>query len=312
MLQTMMVPLDGSALAEQALPLALSIAQRANARLVLVQAVPVPTDPLEVEPAWFSIDEQVELLRQEAQSYLQRIRDLLLLAPVPRADRPPPIEIAIRTIVGTPGPALADYAAQIEADLVVMATHGRTGLGRWALGSVADKLIQLSTVPLLLLRPGTETPIEFTDPPTVSRLLLPLDGSWLSATAIPLANEMAQLFDAEVILFRAATLPPLAYASPDLALLQVDLWEAARQDASNYLSAVRETLTTEGVRARALIAEDNVVAALLTAAIAEAVDLIVMTTHGRTGLNRTVFGSVADRVVRSGQCPVLLFRPGRP
>jgi nucleotide-binding universal stress UspA family protein len=308
MIRTVMVPLDESALAEQALPLAASIAKQAHARLLLVQVVPLPDEPLSIEDARLSIDEQVANMSSYARQYLRAIRKHLR-ASLNGADDDHALEIDVQTLVGEPGVALAEHADTAGVDLIVMATHGRSGFSRWALGSIADKVLQLSRVPVIAMRPDSTNMLNFVTPPPLKRILLTLDGSALAETAIPLTTELAQLFNADVNVFRAALLPAGAYTGLDTMQLQASLWPTAEQETNAYLNQVAGGLRDQGLRVQPLSAHNNIVESILTSAEEHNVDLIAMTTHGRTGLGRLVYGSVADRVLRGGHRPVLIIRP---
>jgi nucleotide-binding universal stress UspA family protein len=311
MLNTILVPLDGSVFAEQVLPLAVSIASRAGSRLVLVKAAPVPREPLQINEERLSVDEQLAWMTDSAERYLRKVREQVneSVHHTTAGQGGNHLEIATRVLVGDAGPTVADYARECGADLIVMATHGRSGFDRWSLGSVADKLVQLSRVPVIAVRPATTRLISLEALPSLDRILVTLDGSEMAEQVLPLAKALARGFDAELLLFRVAVIPPSVYHGPDVALVWTDLWEGIVREAGHYLEQVASTLRSEGFQVRAMTARDNVAESILVAADEQDVSLIAMTTHGRTGLARVVFGSVADRVLRAGNRPVLLVRP---
>lgn len=142
------------------------------------------------------------------------------------------------------------------------------------------------------------------------RILIPLDGSPLSEKALPHAVALAEKFDSELILLRAADLytPLLATGDPEAAYWIAEAREEARQEAANYLEAQRETLRQAGYNVDILLCEGSPAEEIIEAAAKEAIDLIVMSTHGRGGVARWTFGSVADKVARYSCCPVLLIR----
>lgn len=306
MFRSILVPLDGSELAEQVLPLALSIATRAGAEITLLQVVPLPTEPLPLEGTLLSVDEQLELLQGNAREYL---KDVALRLQATESGQPRPMTVKRDTAVGEAAQSIVDYAAAIKADLIVIATHGRSGLSRWALGSVTDRVLQLGHTPMIVVRPHSTAPVAFEQLPTLDRIMVTLDGSELAELALPLATKLGRLFRSELLLFRAAVLPAVSYTSPDMVLLQQDLWTGAETEARTYLQSVVRPLEATGLRVHTLTTPNSVVESIITVAETRDVDLIAMTTHGRTGLSRVVYGSVADRVIRSGVRPVLVVRP---
>lgn len=305
MVRSILVPLDGSELAEQALPLALSIAARSGAEVTLLQAVPLPIAPVGFGNEWLLVDDQLELLEREARNYLGELAGRVQAA-LPAGQRP--TELRQATTIGPAAQAIADYATANRADLIVMATHGRSGLSRWALGSVTDQVLQLSHVPVLIVRPPEEAPVRFDSLPAPGRIMITLDGSELAERVLPTATEMARVFEAELLLFRVALLPAVYYMDAGAAAFQLDFLESAKEEAAEYLEQVAQALRTQGARVRTAVGVTPIVESILDVAAEAGVDLIAMTTHGRTGLGRVVYGSVTDRIVRSSACPVLVVR----
>jgi nucleotide-binding universal stress UspA family protein len=310
MFRTVMVPLDGSPLAEQALPLAAAIAQRMGAWVVLVQVVPLPTAPLVLEGVEVSVAEQVERMADVAREYLTAKQQALTacLAGPPAGNPANPARTSFHVLVGEAAPVLADYADSAGVDLIVMATHGQSGVSRWAFGSVADKLLQLSHAPLIALRPNEADSPSLAQLPPLETILVPLDGSELAEQILPLVTPLARSFDAELCLFRVAV-PLAVFAMSTDVMIQATLWDLAEQEACEYLETVGASLSKEGLRVRLLTGVTPIADAILRMAEEYNVGLIAMTTHGRTGLRRVVFGSVADRVLRAGHRPVLILRP---
>jgi nucleotide-binding universal stress UspA family protein len=310
MIEKIMVPLDGSRLAEQALPLAIGLAARTRARLLLLRVVPQPYEPLIYAGGYVPIAELAERMCAEARDYLAREHARLTEAAASTSEESAgSVIVETGVLVGPAGPTIADYAETNEVDLVIMATHGRSGLGRWALGSVADEVRQLCGKPVILVRPSTDEAVDLTRPVTPARLLVTLDGSTMAESVLPLASEVAQLFDAELLLFRAVVLPPVFYGSPDIGVIEANLWKGFEDEARQYLAEIAGRMQAEGHRVRTVLAADAVADSILSAAEHHNVGLIAMTTQGRTGLSRTIFGSVADRVMRASHRPVLLVRP---
>jgi nucleotide-binding universal stress UspA family protein len=200
MFKRILVPLDGSELAQDALPLALRLARAGNnSELVLVRATEVEMMMIpaggEYELAYHN-QEQTRRWEQ-AQAYLH---DLQL------SDQCQGVLTSSLTHVGDPASVILDTAADKECDLIVMTTHGYRGLTRWMLGSVTERVLRHATCPVLVLR--EDRPIQ--------HILVPLDGSALAETAIEPALEMAARLDAAVLLLRVDdSLSQLDYASLD-------------------------------------------------------------------------------------------------
>jgi nucleotide-binding universal stress UspA family protein len=296
-----MVPLDGSPLAERALPLGLELAARAraNLRLVLVHQTP----PAPVDRAAARLARQVDLsVRRAERDYLRQLQARL-------APSAPKGRIRGVTLTGPVPETLAKYVAELGVDLVVMATHGRGGFQRAWLGSVADRLVRTLEIPVLLVRAGDEAPAQ---PPRGGLLLVPLDGSPLAEDALGPAVALARLLDADVQLVqvvRPAMLPtdasyhlPSTYDEATTAIF--------RREAQDYLDDMAEQVHSAGARAsgRAVLGW-SAAETLLELSRSKPVGLIAIATHGRSGLRRAALGSVADKLVRGAPVPVLVSRP---
>lgn len=296
-----LVPLDGSQLAEQALPFALSLARHYTLPILLARIVPMPAQPVPlVSGDTLTVDEQLDILRDDASTYL---RDCA--AELEEED----VTVSSQVSVGVAGEAIADVAEREEAACIVMATHGRTGLSRWALGSVADRVLHLTRRPLLLTRPREVHELSFSDLPEFQRILVPLDGSPLAEQALSYASDIAHVYGAALRLLRVMTLPAAGLAGLEAGVVEAAYWETAREEAENYLARVATDLESEGIDVEYAVGTEPVADNILSFARGNTVDLIVMTTHAREGVRRILLGSVTDRVVRAGAVPVLVTRP---
>lgn len=279
---TILVPLDGSPLAERALPFASSLASAVSGRLILAHVTPPAPTP--GAPAYDSAA-VVAALREEGVSVESRVY------------RAWPDEIA---------DALLGGAAEERADLVAMSTHGRGGLTRWVLGSVADQLVRRATLPVLLVPPHCD--VEWTTR-RPDQILVPLDGSPLAEEAIEPAAWLAERVGAEMLLVRVLS-PALhaRYHQGRLVLSSADFAEL--EDVWHYLDDLAHRVRTAGHRVSIWVVEGSPSAAITDAARSEGMDLIAMTTHGRGGLRRILLGSIADAVLRQSTVPILLVRSG--
>lgn len=298
--RSILVSLDGSPLAEQALPVASRIAGAVGGKLRLALVHQVPPAPLDPAGAKLFISMELDSKKWErgylrAQQARLRGEGMALSSAV--------------TLAGPVGPALAQYVREMGVDLVVMATHGRGGLRRAWLGSVADYLVRHLEVPVVLVRPigpGVAAP------PERGQILVPLDGSPLAEEVLRPAATLARALGAELNLVQVVfpVLTVMDQALPLPATYDSKLTESCRASAQDYLDDIVERLQGEGVRATgAAVVGWNTVDSLLDIARPERVSLIAIATHGRGGLRRLALGSVADKLIRAADVPVLVHRP---
>jgi nucleotide-binding universal stress UspA family protein len=295
MYRSLLVPLDGSAFAEHALPLAASIARRAGASLQVVQAhVPAASFYIGSEfGAEITLDATV---RENEAAYLDSV--------VKRLTENIPEQVSRTLVDGLIADAIHEQALAVGADLVVMTTHGRGPLSRFWLGSVADTLVRLLPMPILLVRPQEATP-NLAAEVTVRRILIPLDGSELAEQILEPATALGRLTQAEYTLLRV--LEPFI---PPPHKLHESLFDHLAREAQVYLDGVAERLRGRSLRVETRVVIDQFAAAsILEEARVHAADLIALATHCRGGLPRLLLGSVADKVLRGALTPVLLHRP---
>lgn len=297
MFKKILVPLDGSELAERALEPALALAQQQHGEVILL-SVPVLQHMFVMEPAGYGFllpEQSVEQSRTELLDYLKTIQN--------RYIHP---NVKIRTLIeeGDEATTIVEIAAAEQIDLIVMSTHGRTGFTRWMLGSVTEKVLREAPCPVLVIR---------NDQP-LTRLVITLDGSALAEQALAPGLEVANSLGYHTTLFRVV--PPLDVDPHLVASLDKleqgfgdRLRETGHSQAAAYLQGLVEkhkgvcpNLTEEvwgGDPARTIV--DFVEA--------RHINLIVMATHGRTGFQRWVHGSVMEKVLRTAPCAMLVVRP---
>jgi nucleotide-binding universal stress UspA family protein len=287
--RSILVPLDGSPLAEQGIPLALEIARLARSKVRLVMVHPILPPPFYEESAQLYVSVDLAM-RKAAREYLRGL--------AARLREQSTLQISSILLDGPTEAALARYVHDSGAELVVMTTHGRSGVrGAW-LGSVADRLVRRLNVPVLV--------------PRIREILVPLDGSALAEAALAPAAAIAELFEAELVL--AQIVPPLTAGS----LLPVnfaagydrDAVALQRRQAQDYLEECGEALRKRGIRVRTTVAVGpNVGEALIGLAHPQRIDLVAIATHGRSRVQRLMLGSVADKLIRGAEPPVLAVRP---
>jgi nucleotide-binding universal stress UspA family protein len=290
---TVLIPLDGSELAERALGFAETIARVTGCSLTLVSVLrPEDTGPLGLSP-----DDRRRVHRRASsalRSYLETVAGPL---------RAHGMTVSCKVLTGNAAHRILSYARTLHADAIVMSTHGRGGLKRLFLGSVADKVIRQADRPVLisgkLRRLGGRTGIK------LERLLVPLDGSSMAEAALAPAMALAEAAGASLTLVRVEPWRLTALAPGyEIPPTPPEFDESMEQEAASYLAGIRDRIAAK-VRTNTFFFRGEPNAQIISCAEREDADLIVMSSHGRGGLTRAVLGSTADRVIRSG-LPVLL------
>ena len=298
MVKLVLVPLDGSGFGEQALPAAIAIAEKSHATLepvhvyepvpppyVFAQGAPVPDVRLDVE------------LRRDRANYVAGIERWLR--------EQTSATVTTTTLEGPVAKALADHIAQREPDVVVMTTHGRSGLSRLWLGSVAQYLVEHASAPVLLIRPD-KNGSRSQKSPAFRRLLVPLDGSTDDEEALDHALAITGGRDVEITLLHVIL--PVVFTSTDPGDVYPDQ-VAIQKAAANYLDNVADRLRARGLTVDTrLLPQPSIANAILECANEIGADLIALETHPYGKLVRILAGSVADKVVRGAEVPVLVHR----
>ncbi len=298
-LNRLLIPLDGSRLAESVLLMGLSLATHLHARLTLLHVMErsaratVHGDRHLTSPA-------------EAEQYL---------AGVAARFRAEGVEVECHVhpnLEGDVPQSIVDHASDLAADLIILATHGAGDARRVLFGSVAQQVLRRGDRPVLLIRPP-EGPFADTAPPDLHRVLVPLDGQPPAETALPLAGVLTRAYGAELLLLRVV--PTLATITGDLVgtARLVPTATAASLDleageARAYMEALATRLRADGLRLSAAVVRGEPAQSLLDAAIQAGVEMIVMATHARAGIGAVFSGSVASRIVGRFPRPILLVR----
>ncbi|MBV9790397.1 MAG: universal stress protein [Chloroflexi bacterium] len=304
MIRTILVPLDGSAFGEAALATAQAIAAQTSARLHLA-LVHVPVYGGYIDGVAILDDEADTASRAQDQAYLQMIQQRLRTGGQ--------IAPSIKVLDGPIPTTLGAYAAAIDADLVVMTTHGRGGLARFWLGSVADSFVRHSHVPVLLIHPdaAADSPIQTPQIPP-RKICVALDGSPHAEQVLGPALALNADDTTEYLFVQIVDAMIIASAPFTPELLQQDLsLTAERQKAAQwYLEKLAAPLRAQGHRIQTrVIVDPQPALAILRAAREYKSDVIALATHGHGGVRRMLLGSVADKVLRAADRPILLYRP---
>jgi len=286
-----LVPLDGSDFAEQSLPAARSLAEAYGGRITLASVVPVQRLSEETPiPQWQH--EQVERSRAKLAAYLETVAAGL---------REVGLTVDKEVLVGSVAEAINRLVDEKDIDIVVYSTRGRGGIQRWLLGSVATRLIQLLTRPLLIIRPRVGSPPPIMD---FKKILVTLDGSEFAERVLPFARASIP-YGSEIILLTIPQIPEAHQYGAVVEEIQ-QLREYVEQRSLTYLEDVAESLRESGLETRVVVKGTRPAETIVQVAEEEDVDVIMLATHGRGGFDRLFVGSVADRVVQFAICPVFL------
>lgn len=318
MFQRILVPLDGSRRAEQAIPVSARLARASGGTLILVRAVFTPQEMIPYTGAGVIMPETaqtiVDVTIDEAKDYLRRVTASNVLANV---------KVESEAIWGEAASTILSVVETQAVDLIVLCSHGYSGLTRWVMGSVAEKVSHHSPVPILMLREHG-LPLAGTEPRATRPMsvLLPLDGSERATRAIdPAAQLIAALSSPEqgqIHLTQAVVIPQITDESG------LSERESIIRAAGQYLEAVEEQ-THSGKIAPSVSAlnvrltwsvtiDDDIAGAIVRLAedgeegLCDRCDIIAMASHGLTGLRRWTVGSVTGRVLHSTRMPLLIVR----
>jgi len=295
MSQPIVVALDTSELSEGAIPYAVSLAKATGARLSFVTVWEGG------ERALISSlpDVASDIFKRGEEYYENYLQGIAKKVRAQSVDT----EAEVRT--GEPDEEILALLNQRKAGMLVIASHGRSGLSRWWYGSVAGKLVREAPVPTLIV--GPKALESGPGAGAIRRILVPLDGSEMAEQALPAAGRLAAALGAEVHLAEAVRWVSQAfiYGVPEVTIAQVD--EDLEAAARTYLAQARKKLPKE-TKVEAHIMRGMPADALIDLVADKEIDLVVMASHARSGLARVALGSVADRMVQ-GKAPVLLIRP---
>jgi nucleotide-binding universal stress UspA family protein len=298
MYSRMLIPLDGSKTAEKVLPFA---------RFV-VGALKLPIELLAV----VDIVEMATHISADRARYL----DAMIADSVLRSEQylreiahkfPNCTKCTVEK--GKTEQVIIETAAADKGTLVTMATHGRSGMNRWLLGSVTEKVLRGGTNPMLLVRATEEG--KTNGGAALKSIVVPLDGSELAERVLPAVAELAKTLKLAVVLFRAYNLPYSAYAGGEgyYAVNYNELLTAMRDEAVDYLKKKAEAVKKMGIAEVSCVAKEGFAADEIISQARQSPDnLIVMCTHGRSGVKRWMLGSVTETVVRHSGGPILVLR----
>jgi len=289
MYERILVPLDGSELAEGALPYVEGLAGRLHSEVILF-TVRVPGDWLELP----------------LRAYLEkRAGDLQSLG----------IKASPLVVQGNAANEILDFAEKNDINLIIISTHGHTGPSIWPLGSITNKVLQKSRIPILLIR-SRELEAVFREK-ELRKILVPLDGSQFAEGIVPYVEGLTKGMDNEVILIRIierVQIPDVVRytAGFDEKRYEKELTARAEREAKRYLSKKESALRNKGVKVSSTSLLGMPAQTILQYAEDNSVSLIALSTHGFSGITKWAYGSVASKIIESSSKPVLLVRPPLP
>lgn len=225
-----------------------------------------------------------------------------------KAALPPEVPLSLRVLSGEPAHEIVDLSLELSPEVVIIGTHGRTGLKRWLIGSVAERVVQHARCPVLTVPPGTpasETAMN------ISKILVPVDYSPGSKVALEYALSLADKLGAQLTVLHTWEVPPML--RPDITVwsgqVTANLADHVQHEAEKGMKEfLADAKADANPRVSSLVQGGQASSTILATAESGKFDLVCMGTHGRSGLAHLVLGSVAERIVRHSKCPVLTVR----
>ncbi len=289
MYQRILVPLDGSELAQVTLSYVEELARTTGCEVVLLRVA---------EPEENCGD-------RTHRDYLEGVAEAMLRRQGDKGI------VHCEVVRGRPAEEIVRYAEENDIDLIAMSTHGRSGVLRWVMGSVATKVLGASSSPVLLVRAKAlqqVTPQGWLG----SSILVPLDGSAVAEWVIPHVGYLAREWGAETILLRICEPPTIpsdrpAAIEPSWEAYRDQLIGCCRSQATQYLNTIEKAFEDRGLKARSEVIMGKVAEEIIAYTNRGGIDLIAITTHGRSGVSRWLYGSVASKILSAASIPILLI-----
>ncbi len=313
MYRKMLVPLDGSQLAEETLPYIRELAGRLDLDLDFLYVC----DPRSSQQAPMSqiyVDKMADAVREQ----IHKIQTTTVGKESIR-----PVEVRSRVVTGIPADEILKYAEENRVDIIMMATHGASGVRRWAMGSVAYQVLHASKIPVWLIRSGIPQETIYDKWPSRT-IMVPLDGSKLAEAALPHAEEIAKQRGIQVIevlllsvyapnqllagYFYQTNYPPIVPLNYAEYIKEEN--DRAKERCEKYLKEIADSLITKGIRVKTQAVMGEAAEEIIKYANKNPFQLIVMASHGRSGLSHLAFGSVAEKILLEANVPIFLITPG--
>ncbi len=300
MYEKILVPLDGSELAEVALPYAEELAGKMGSEITLVHVCESADCPNRHLHEYY-----MQKITHDTANNAKKHLGKLVAKDINE------IKVESLILIGDPAEEIGTHADKESVDMIVIATHGVSGLKRWTLGSVANKTVRSTTRPIVLIRSRGARP-DVREQGALRKILVPLDGSKGSEMAISHVEELSLKLAAEVVLLRVVAPCYHIECSGDMGFSQVcyshQEMNKITATAEEYLHGISESLKTKSITVERKIGVGDAAEVIIDFAKEINADLVAMSTHGRSGISRLAFGSVADKVLHHGNTPLMLVR----
>lgn len=309
MYHRLLVPLDGSELAEVVFTYAKELAGRLDIDVVLLHvSTPAAKSFMPMQQAY--IRRATEIVKRQAREVQQNTG-------IEQAGEP--VKVKGELIEGYPADEILKYAEENEVDIILMATRGHSGLRRWSIGSVASKVLSASKIPVWLVRADHAPDTPYDQWPS-RNLLVPLDGSELAESVLPHVEALAKqrgVENLEVVLLRVAETPSIpSYYGPELSGVSLNWGEYMQQEevrrkksSIDYLETIESQLKGKNINVRSEVVEGKATDEIINYANDNPHSMIVIASHGRSGLSRLVYGSVTASLLTGVTCPIFMVKP---
>jgi nucleotide-binding universal stress UspA family protein len=297
-----LVPLDGSPLAETVLPFVERLARRAGAHVTLLYVTPVPEGMAGPSDAP-AVDRVMRRDRELAMSYLCEHRRRLDAAG---------IDTDVAVAAGRPATEIVRHADEAGIDLIALSTHGRSGVQAWTHGSVADQVLHTTRTPLLLVRPGD---LWVAAPHGIEQIIVALDGSWESETALAVAERLAKPADLPIVLIRCVEPLSVGFVADPSGIPYVGIQATIAvmvQEARDYLEDIANRLRTRRMTVKTEVSVGAAAPGIAAYARCSPDSVVVLASHARSGWRRALLGSVARRITQTVPTPVVVCPVPRP
>jgi len=297
MLEHILLPLDGSSLAERVLPHALALSETFNSKLTLLRVVYREKEANQhgmVNPMdW-------QMRKSEAESYLKSVQNQLQEVDV---------ESEIQIMEGNPAQQIIGFAQDENVDMVILSSHGSSGISAWNINSTVQKVLLRAFMPVMIIRAYTEGYESLTGL-RYDRIFIPLDGSRRAECVLPLAKSICRMQDSKVFLTHIVEEPKLPRQTPlskEIKTLISELREINLSDAEKYMKEIKDQFPIENVET-IIECSKKPTAALHDIIDREKIDLVMLSAHGYSGENRWPYGKIALNFISYGTTPLIVIQ----
>ena len=294
MFEPILVPLDGSQIAECVLPHAVALGRAFNAKIMLLYVL--DKNQAGASPQLFDLLNW-QINKTQAKLYLEKIRERLQKSY---------LQTDAVVLEGPSAESISEFAQSQEMKLVILSSHGRSGVRKWGISSVTHKIILSAPTSVLIVRaPGQQEQ-------PYGRILVPLDGSWRAENVLPIVAPLARFHKSQIQIVHVVKTPEMARHMPP-AQEDIDLSNRIvarnREEALHYLDQVKLRSPLAGIDVQAhLIVSDNATVALHELVDREQIDMVVLSAHGYSGNNQWPYGSMVNNFILYGKVPLLIVQ----